>query len=72
MILNNNFILQRQKNNSGFALISWCKSKYLIGITRELPGVALINISNGQIFTGKGNTDLKWNIEVAHVEEKIF
>ena len=38
--------------------------------TRELPGVALVNISNGWIFTGKGNTHLKWNIEVAHVEEK--
>ena len=40
--------------------------------TRELPGVALVNISNGSIFTGKGNTHLKWNIEVAHVDEKIF
>ena len=26
---------------------------------RELPGVGLVNISNGQIFTGKGNMDLK-------------
>ena len=40
--------------------------------TRELPGVALVNILNRWIFTGKGNTHLKWNIEVAHVEEKIF
>ena len=41
-------------------------------LTRELPGVALVNISNGLIFTGKGNTHLKWNIEVAHVEEKKY
>ena len=40
--------------------------------TRELPGVDLVNISNGQIFTGKGNTYFKWNNEVAHVEEKII
>jgi len=38
--------------------------------TRELPGVALVNILNRQIFTGNGNTHLKWNIEVAHVKEK--
>ena len=25
-------------------------------ITRELPGVALMNISNGQIYMGNGNT----------------
>ena len=41
--------------------------------TREIPGVALVNILIGWIFMGKGNTHLKWNIEVvAHVEEKIF
>ena len=45
-----------------------------LSLTRELPGVAVVNILNGWIFTGKGNTNthLKWNIEVAHVEEKIF
>ena len=26
----------------------------------------------GEFLRGKGNTHLKWNIEVAHVEEKIF
>ena len=41
--------------------------------TREIPGVALVNILIRWIFMGKGNTHLKWNIEVvAHVEEKIF
>ena len=25
-------------------------------LTRELPGVALVNISNGYVFMGKGNT----------------
>ena len=41
--------------------------------TREMPGVALVNILIGWIFMGKGNTHLKWNIEVvAHVEEKYL
>ena len=41
--------------------------------TREIPGVALVNILIGWIFMGKGNTHLKWNIEVvAHVEEKYI
>ena len=42
-------------------------------MTREIPGVALVNILIGWIFMGKGNTHLKGNIEVvAYVEEKIF
>ena len=42
-------------------------------ITREMPGVALVNILMGWIFMGKGNTLLKWNIEVvADVEEKYL
>ena len=56
-----------------YAMLDWLPQvfSHLAYIdTRELPGVALVNISNGQIFTGKGNTDLKWNIEVAHIEEK--
>ena len=28
---------------------------YFMHYTRELPGVALVNISTGQIFMGKGN-----------------
>ena len=43
------------------------KYRIIYSTTRELPGVAQVHI-----FTGKGNTHLKWNIEVAHVEEKIF
>ena len=35
------------------AAISFFKTLLL---TRELPGVALVNFSNGSIFTGKGNT----------------
>ena len=49
------------------------KSNYeFMELLENYPGVALVNISNGQIFTGKDNTDIKWNIEVAQVEEKIF
>ena len=42
----------------------------IICLTRELPGVALVNILNGWIFTVKGNTHLKWNIEVLMLKRK--
>ena len=41
-------------------------------VTRELPGFALVNILNGWIFTGKGKTHLKWNIELLTLKKKIF
>ena len=53
-------------------LATHCVKFYFLLDTRELPGIALVNILNGWIFTGKGNTHLKWNIEVVHVEEKKF
>ena len=41
------FTISRQLNISGF---------HEYKSTRELPGVALMNISNGQIYMGNGNT----------------
>ena len=35
-----------------------------IRFTRELPGVALMNISNGQIYMGNGNTFIYGEISV--------
>ena len=38
------------------------KSSQFMCFTRELPGVALMNISNGQIYMENGNTFIYWEI----------
>ena len=45
----------RNMSFDSIALIFIASCKHTYTFTRELPGVALVNISTGQIFMGKGN-----------------